>query len=297
MLALSACASHYGAAPPAGEMQSTTAPQVNAHLLVSSQWLSEHLNDPQVVVLQVGQESTAYEQGHIHGARFLPLGAIMTTVNGTLNELPPVAQLDSVFRSLGISNGTRVVVYGPSLAAGRTFFTLDYLGHGDRTALLDGGFQGWRAEGRPVSTERPRIVPGSFTSAARPDRVVDANWVHQHLGDPRYALIDARPAGQFSGAVASDGVPRPGHIPGAGNVFWEETLVSTEVPTLRDAASLRAMFQAAGATPGRSVVAYCRSGLQASFAYFVARYLGYDVRMYDGSFMDWSPRTELPVAR
>jgi thiosulfate/3-mercaptopyruvate sulfurtransferase len=195
-----------------------------------------------------------------------------------------------------VSDGARVIVYGPPLAAARAFFTLDYLGHGDRTALLNGGLEGWKAENRPLSTAAPQFARASFTPSPQPERVVDAQWVKEHLGDPTVALLDARPEAQFTGAEPG-GVPRPGHIPGAGNLFWEELIMSPRNPVLKDPATLQALFHEAGVRAGDMVVTYCRTGMQASFAYFVARYLGYETRMYDGSFMDWSPREDLPVDR
>lgn len=273
------------------------APQLDSSLLVSGEWLAGHLDDPGVVVLQVGPDRSAYDQGHIPGARFLPVGAIVAERDGNINELPPVAQLDSVFESMGVSDDARVIIYGPPLLAARAFFTLDYLGHGDRTALLNGGLEGWKAAGRPLSTVAPRVARANFTPRPQPDRVVDAEWVEQHLADPSIALLDARPAAQFTGAEAGPGVPRPGHIPGAGNLFWEELIVSPQDPVLKNLETLRALFREAGVSPGATVVTYCRTGMQASFAYFVARYLGYETKMYDGSFMDWSRREGLPVER
>ena len=272
------------------------APRAESALLVSTGWLAEHLDDPGVVVLHVGSDRAGYDRGHIPGARFLPLDAIIVERDGNINELPPVAHLDSVFESLGVSDGTRVVVYGPPLAAARAFFTLDYLGHGDRTALLDGGIEAWAAEDRPLSTESPVTVPGSFTPRPRPELVVTAGWIKERLGDPYIALLDARPEDQFSGATPGAGVPRPGHIPGAVNIFWERMIQSTDEPRLRDVAALRALFREAGIEPGDTVVAYCRTGMQASYAYFVSRVLGYETRLYDGSFMDWSRREALPVS-
>jgi thiosulfate/3-mercaptopyruvate sulfurtransferase len=111
------------------------------------------------------------------------------------------------------------------------------------------------------------------------------------------ALVDARPEAQYSGMEPGEGVARPGHIPGAGSLFWERTIRSAEQPALKDADTLRALFRAAGVEDGETVVTYCRTGIQASFAYFVARYLGYDTKMYDASFIDWSSRSDLPVER
>lgn len=273
------------------------APSLQPHLLVSGEWLAERLEDPEVVVLQVGAERSAYEGAHIPGARFLPLSAIVREENGNPNELPPVTHLDSVFESIGVSDGTRVIVYGAPLAAARAFFTLDYLGHGERTALLDGGLERWRTDGRAVSTIEPQVERGQFTPRPQTERVVDAQWIRAHLDAPDVALVDARPEAQYSGAEAGTGVDRPGHIPGAGSLFWERTLRSADDPMLKDPAALRALFEAAGVDPNDTVVSYCRTGMQASFAYFVARYLGYDTRMYDASFLDWSRRAELPVER
>src|SRR5690606_20882098 len=105
----------------------------------------------------------------------------------------------------------------------------------------------------------------------------------------------ARPQEQYSGTDAGGGVERPGHIPGAVNLFWEEMVESTDPLAVRSPDELRAMLEAAGVEAGDTVVTYCRTGMQASFAYFVARSLGYDARMYDASYMDWNRRSELPV--
>jgi thiosulfate/3-mercaptopyruvate sulfurtransferase len=277
--------------------QTAAEPRVRRELLVSSEWLSGRTQDPGVVVLHVGSDRGEYERGHIPGARFLPLSAIVTERDGVPNELPSVAQLDSVFESVGVSDDSRVVVYGAPLAAARTFFTLDYLGHGDRTALLNGGLGEWKAAGRPLSTDPPRATRGDFTPHPAPERVVNAEWVRDHLADPAVALVDARSEAQFSGAEPGHPGLRAGQIPGAGNVYWQELLDSVREPALEDSGLLERKFRAAGAGPGDTVVTYCNSGMQASVAYFVARYLGYDTKMYDGSLTDWSRRPELPLER
>lgn len=286
------------AAPGAETGPAPGAPELNAELLVRADTLAARLRDPAWVVLHVGRDRASYDAGHLPGARFLPLASIVAERDGVPNELPPVAHLDSVFESVGVSDGSRVVLYGDlgGLAAARAFFTLEYLGH-TGAALLDGGLEAWRAAGRPVTTAAPGPSRGSLTPRPRPERAVGAEWVRERLRDPAVVLVDARPAAEFSGAEPGAGITRPGHIPGARNLFWRDALVSPERPVLRDVLVLRAMYEGAGAARGKTVVTYCRTGVQASHAYFVARYLGYEARMYDGSFIDWSRRDGYPVER
>jgi thiosulfate/3-mercaptopyruvate sulfurtransferase len=273
-------------------------PGVNSSLLVSAKWLAENLAAPDVVVLQVGRSEEEFSNGHVPGAVFLPLSSIVVEADGIPNELPPAVSLQEAFEAAGVSDDSHVILYGDlgGLAAARAFFTLEYLGH-TRVSLLDGGLEAWRAQRRPVSTRAVSPQRGTLHPRLRPEIVVDAAWVRQRLEHPGTALIDARPSAEYSGEVPGGGIERPGHIPGARNMFWRDALRSEADPRLLDVGRLQTAFSRAGAAPGRTVVTYCRTGVQASHAYFVARYLGFDARMYDGSFIDWSRRTELPVSR
>jgi len=261
-------------------------------LLVSPTWLSANLGQPGVVVIHADRDRAAYDAGHIAGSQFLALASIVVERDGISNELPPVATLDSVLESIGVGNETRVIITGDPLAAGRLFFTLDYLGHGADAALLDGGTPAWVAAGFPVAQEA--LTPGraTFTPDPRPDVLADAAWVQTHLHDSTVALLDARPAADYAGTPGSS--TPSGHIPGARNLFWKTTLGGTP-PALLDRAALAAMFKAAGYAPGDIVVTYCRTGVQASFLFFVARYLGYETKMYDGSFAEWSQLAGMPI--
>jgi thiosulfate/3-mercaptopyruvate sulfurtransferase len=275
-------------------------PEWDRSLLVSTEGLSNRLDDPRTVVIHVGRDRTSYDAGHIPGARFLPLSSIVAEQNGVPNELPPVAQLESTFEELGVSDNSRVVLYGDlnGLLAARAFFTLDYLGKTD-AALLDGGIEQWRKEERPVSTEAASGSTGALTVRERRHIVVDADWVRARLGnDSTIVMVDARPPAEFTGETPGDGVTRPGHIPGAHNIFWRTSLVSDQDTRLRSPEVLHASYTLADAAFGDTVVAYCRTGVQASHAYYVARYLKRPVVMYDGSFIDWSRRgEEYPVER
>jgi thiosulfate/3-mercaptopyruvate sulfurtransferase len=328
LLLLTAC-------PLPKELREVPAPPVAADLLVSVAQLQRRLNDPATVILHVGRDRASYEAGHIPGARYLALSSI----DGD-GALPSAQALDDAFESVGVSDASRVVVYGDlgGLAAGRAFFALDYLGH--PPAVLDGGLAAWRAAGRPVETAAATASRGTFTPRPHPELVVDAAWVRGHLRDSTVAIIDARPPEQYSGAEPGDGVQRPGHIPGAKNLFGQNTIASPANPVLRSPEVLRALYRLAGgrfasdvefvrerpryepedtsqaARRGRrpqqrrparttqapprpnTVVVYGRTGLEASWDYFVARYLGYQTKQYDGSYIDWSRRgTDYPVER
>lgn len=280
------------AGPAAGQQ----VPTIADSLLVTPAWLEAHLSDPDLVLLQVERDRTVYADGHIAGARVIPMGAIVVTRDGLPNELPGIAQLDSVLEAAGVSNTSRIIIYGDPLAAGRLFFTLDYLGMAGRAALLDGGLPAWRAGGRPLALSTTPASPGHFEPHVSQDLVVDAAWIGGRLGDTTLALLDARPNAEYRGEVAGDGVPRAGHIPGAGSAYWRMLLNGPEPMTLKDPAILRKLLGRAGLAPGREIVTYCRTGVQASYLYFVARYLGYGPRLYDGSFIDWSRHADLPVS-
>ena len=283
--------------------QKEKAPSVRSEMIVSTVWLAAHLNDPKVVILHVARARAHYDEGHIPGARFAGWDEITATRDGVPNELAPVADLQKLFARLGVGDDARIVLYGDSsgLSAARAYFTLDYLGHGERAALLDGGLEKWRAERRAVSTDlvEPKMAP--FTPRVRASAIVDhdvvrdLSWTATKLASPSVVLIDARPVEEYEGTKPGEGVPRGGHIPGAANVFWMQNVVSKENPALRSVAELRKVYEEAGALRGRTVVTYCRTGGQASHAYFTLKYLGYDVVMYDGSFFEWSNTEGAPV--
>ena len=283
--------------------QKEKAPSVRSEMIVSTVWLVAHLNDPKVVILHVARARAHYDEGHIPGARFAGWDEITATRDGVPNELAPVADLQKLFARLGVGDDARIVLYGDSsgLSAARAYFTLDYLGHGERAALLDGGLEKWRAERRAVSTDlvEPKMAP--FTPRVRASAIVDhdvvrdLSWTATKLASPSVVLIDARPVEEYEGTKPGEGVPRGGHIPGAANVFWMQNVVSKENPALRSVAELRKLYEEAGALRGRTVVTYCRTGGQASHAYFTLKYLGYDVVMYDGSFFEWSNTEGAPV--
>jgi thiosulfate/3-mercaptopyruvate sulfurtransferase len=248
-----------------------------------------------VVVLSVGATPEFYSNGHILGARQILLNEIAITRDGIPNELPPVEKLQAIFAAAGVSNHSRVVLYGErsNLLAARAYFTLDYLGVAERTSLLDGGLEKWKAEQKPLSNVAVKAKPAKLTIAPRPAILVDTAGMRK-LATEKVALIDARPAREYTGEQLSEDVRKAGHIPGATSLYWMDMLISRENPVLRPEAELRQMYAQAHATVGQPLVTYCRTGMQSSFDYFVAKYLGYEPSMYDASFYEWSLK-DLPA--
>ena len=267
----------------------------SSDFLISTSDLAKQLRDPATVVLYIADREGSYLEEHIPGARFVLYSDI--AVNGATalgSELPPMAQLKRVFETVGVSDSSRVVIYGANTVyAARAFFTLDAVGH-TRVALLDGGLPAWKTEKRPVeSGTAAKVNAGTFTPKLNAVRVVDASFVQQQTGTHGIALLDVRPDPEYFGTDGGmNGMHTPGHIAGAVQMPWT-TLVGPDGRFLsRDA--LEAKFRAAGVKAGTPVVSYCMVGMRASVAYFVARYLGYDARLYDGSIVDWSQR-KLPT--
>ncbi|HEV8538111.1 MAG TPA: sulfurtransferase [Bacteroidota bacterium] len=263
-------------------------------VLVSPQWLAAHLNDPDLIVLNVAQNARFYRAGHIPGARFLWVTWLAAPNPELSFELVPVEQLDTIMESLGITNDSRIVlcsVNGNVSPTARAYITLEYLGMGDRTSILDGGFEAWKAAGNPVSKEVPSHKRGSFTPHLKSDAIVNVDYVKSHMNTTGVTLLDAR-APEFYNGVGG-GFPRPGRIPGAVNLFFN-TLFDTSNKYL-PLDSIKVKFATAGIKPEDDVITYCHVGQTASADYIAAKLLGHAVHLYDGSFEDWSGREELPV--
>ena len=262
--------------------------------IVSPEWLSQHLNDPGLVIVHVASNRREYSTGHIPGARMLWFGALAPSNPDLTSELPPVGQIDSIIESLGISDDSKVVVYsgqfGPTV--GRAYMTFDYLGFGNRVAVLDGGFNAWKERGLAVSTEAAAAAKrGKFTPRVNSSVVVNGDFVNANLDKAGVKILDARAPNFYNGE--GGGQPRPGHIPSAGNVPF--TSVVDEKGMLKSREAIAQLLTEAGVKPGDRVVTYCHIGQQASLLYLASRYAGHQTSLYDGSFEDWSGRSELPL--
>ena len=218
------------------------------------------------------------------------------TRNHVPNQLPPPADLKGTFERLGIGDGSRVIVYGDTpLMAAHVYFAFDYLGRGGNDAVLDGLLEKWKAEKRPLSKELPEVKPAVLTVTPHPELLVDMAAVQKIAAEKQVVILDGRAPDQYTGKNSGDGIRRGGHIPGAKNVFWMQTLVSKDNPTLKPVGEIRALYEAAGLKPGDPVVVYCRTGPIATHEYFTLKLAGFRPQLYNGSFMEWSNAGTTPV--
>lgn len=293
--AVGALAATVSAALPAPDAP-PSAQSPRDQLLVTPAWLAQHLDDPDLVVLHVGTPEE-YAAAHIPGARLVGMHDVSTghSDSGPMLQTLPPDELRGRLEALGISDRSRIIVYYGNdwvSPATRIIFALDHAGLGARTSLLDGGMQAWRQAGHAVTGRAPAARQGRLSPLRTRDIVVDAVWVQRNLRTPNVKIVDGRAAVFYDGVQATRGT-RNGHIPGARSIPF--TSITDDGLRVRSAAELAALFRDAGIRPGDTVVAYCHIGQQGTAVVFAARTLGYEVKLYDGSFEEWGARAELPV--
>jgi len=285
--------------------------------LVETSWLAEHLHDTdlrvvdlrgyvKIITLDAASDSQAahylgareeYEKGHIPGAVYADWTSDIADPEGDIEaQIASPAQFAEVMSRLGISNQHLVVAYDAHPAsqfATRLWWALNYYGH-TRVAVLNGGFQKWKSEQRPLESTLPTYPPTIFTPVAQPQLRATAEDILALLQRRNVNIVDARDSGQYTGTIAR-GEGRRGHIPGAINIPREDLIDPTN-GTFRSNAEIQSIFDRAKVTPDRHVVAYCNGGVAATTILFSLAMLGYPhLTNYDGSWNEWGIRQDLPV--
>jgi thiosulfate/3-mercaptopyruvate sulfurtransferase len=277
---------------------------VHPDVLVSTDWVAQHLNDPSVRILESDEDVLLYDLGHIPGAQKIDWHADLN--DSTVRDYISREQFQTLLRRLGIDESTTVVFYGDKSNWWATYAFWVFQLFGFKNAkVVDGGRAKWEAEGRELSTDVPTYPPTQYVAGERNDAAIRAfkeeTLAHSNAKRP---LIDVRSPDEFSGKKThmpeypQEGVLRGGHVPGAKSVPWARA--ANPDGTFKSADELRAIYEGeAGLKKGDDVIAYCRIGERSSHTWFVLTYLlGYDkVRNYDGSWTEWGNSVRVPVEK
>jgi len=275
----------------------------NPDVLVSTQWVADHLDDADICLVESNEDVLLYDTGHIPGA-------VKIDWFGELND-PLVRdyldgeQFAELLSKKGISPETTVIFYGDknNWWAAYAFWVFQLFGH-NKAKLMDGGRKKWQLEDRPLTRDVPNRSTVEYPVPQRDDSVVRAFReqviAHVHVGG---ALVDVRSPGEYSGELLhmpdypQEGSLRGGHIPGARNIPWAKA--ANDDGTFKSVTELKALYEGLDITPDKNIVTYCRIGERSSHTWFVLTYLlGYpNVRNYDGSWTEWGNLVGAPIER
>jgi thiosulfate/3-mercaptopyruvate sulfurtransferase len=272
-------------------------------VLVSTEWLAEHLGDDGLVVAEVDENPDLYDEGHIPGA--VKLHWRDDLQDPVERDLVGKEEFERLMGSRGIGNETAVVLYGDknNWFAAYAYWYLKIYGHRD-VRILDGGRQKWIDEGRELTVDEPSPQPAEY-AAQDADEAIRArrDEVLASLGDGARALVDVRSPQEYAGDLIAppgyeqEGAQRGGHIPTAQSVPWAQAV--RDDGTFKSPDELRALYEGKGVTPDKEVTAYCRIGERSAHTWFVLReLLGYQrVKNYDGSWTEWGNLVDVPIER
>ncbi|SNS85899.1 3-mercaptopyruvate sulfurtransferase [Antarctobacter heliothermus] len=273
--------------------------------LVSTEWLAQHLNDPDLRVLDASwylpamnrDARTDYAAGHIPGARYFDIDDVSDARSDLPHMAPPPEKFMSRLRAMGVGDGHQVVVYDGlgMFSAPRVWWLFKLMGKDD-IAVLDGGFAKWQAEGRPVEDMDPIVRDRHMTVRRQAHLVRDVTQVSAAAKLKNTEVIDARSPARFAGTAPEprEGL-RAGHIPGSKNVYFQDLLADDG--TLKNNDALRAVFDAAGVDLSKPAITTCGSGVTAAILSLAMERIGKtDHSLYDGSWAEWGAFATLPVA-
>lgn len=277
--------------------------------LVETQWLERHLEDGDLRVLDCsvvmspsgdgnytfGPARAQWEEGHIPGSQFVDvLSELADPEQGLPMMLPKPDRFAEVMGAFGVGDGTRVVLYDRSnhAWAARVWWMLRTFGF-DEAAVLNGGFTKWLAEDRKTTDAESSVPPARFTPRFRPELIASKQEVAAALGEKDVCIVNALSPEEHAGNTTR--FPRPGRIPGSGNVFCQ-ALIDPDTSAYLPPESLRAQFEAVGALNARKAITYCGAGIAASSDALILTLLGHPaVTVYDGSLAEWASDPDLPM--
>jgi thiosulfate/3-mercaptopyruvate sulfurtransferase len=276
---------------------------VAAKVLVTTDWLAEHLTEPGLVVAEVDENPDLYEEGHIPGA--VKLHWRDDLQDKLIRDVVSKEEFERLMGERGIADDTTVVLYGDknNWFAAYAYWYLKVYGHED-VRLLDGGRQKWIEEGRELTADPPSPAPATYKAKDRDETIrVRRDEILSGLGAGAFALVDVRSPQEYTGELVAppgyeqEGASRTGHIPGAQSIPWATAV--RDDGTFKGPDELREIYEAKGVTADKEVRAYCRIGERSAHTWFVlSELLGYEnVKNYDGSWTEWGNLVEVPIEK
>jgi thiosulfate/3-mercaptopyruvate sulfurtransferase len=270
--------------------------------LVDAEWAKAHLEDTAIRFVEVDVDTTAYDQSHLPGA--VAWNWTSQLSDGIRRDIASREDFSALLSASGIGPDTTIILYGDNnnWFAAWAYWQLKLYGHRD-VRILDGGRKFWLDNGLPLTTDVP-AYPATGYDLPEPDYSLRAfrDDILPRLGDAGLALVDVRSPAEFNGEIIappgmSETAQRAGHIPGAASIPWAQTV--KEDGTFKDAADLRALYEAKGVTGDKDIIAYCRIGERSSHSWFVLHeLLGYErVRNYDGSWTEYGSLIGVPIEK
>ena len=272
----------------------------NVRKLVTTDWLEKNLNDTSLILFYIGSEA-GFDSIHIPNSNYISVWDMLINTDELRNEFQSIHVLDSILEMHGVNNHSQIVLYHENekmlIWVARIFVTLDYLGLGSNTAIVNGGLKKWLKEQKAVTTEVVNKPKSKLDVKINPATNVNHDFVKTIINNPNYFVMDAHPADIFAGLFDTiENKYSGGHINGAVNLPFSNLLVDSLPYLFKNDTELLKEFENIGVNSNQTIIHQCGSGILASVNYLISKHLGYKSMFYDGGTEEWE-KLNLPLIR